>query len=612
VIELVVEAYGIAGGDWTALPSTTVASTLFTDQYGRLWLLRQGVAVIVLLTMRHLPTRRPVPHALRGLVTEGGSWQATPWLPALLGTLYLYLLAGSGHAASVDVGLVAGSHLLSGAVAVDWLHLLAISLWVGGQISIAAVLIPAYRPSDSTAQLRPFLLTLNRFSPLAYLSVALFTLSGAFNGVIHVPSWTAFAASVYGRALMAKLLLIGMMLLVSGYTVYSLRPRLYRALDRGEPAVLSRLARCLELWLRVNPILGIGVLLATSVLFFYPVPRTLQLSHSQAVPRAPRTVPPTVPSITGIAAQGWEPTGFQGVSIRALAVGGHHQASVFAGTDTGVFRWDGGIMWHRILKAQGVTAILVSPDGRHLIVGAHTGVYLSADGGSHWHKRPVPPAGLFALAAQPGHPRHLIAGGGDGLYVSVDGGLHWHRRLHMRHTFPDSLSWQPGSRRIAFAAITNADLTGGPTGVLISRDAGWSWHWFGSHRITAEGVMAVLATRQAVFAGSMGHGVWRAGAGRRVWRLLPNGMPSFAGMRAFEIHGAALTDVPGHPTALYVGTIGNGVYRSTDGGAHWISTSRGLLAARNANVVLALVYAPQRHALYAGTDDGVYELTRVR
>jgi hypothetical protein len=69
------------------------------------------------------------------------------------------------------------------------------------------------------------------------------------------------------------MLLIGLMMATSAYTVYLLRPRIARLMrdDIGE-SVGERLTRRLVGWLQVNPVLGAGVLLATSVMFYYPVP----------------------------------------------------------------------------------------------------------------------------------------------------------------------------------------------------------------------------------------------------------------------------------------------------------------------------------------------------
>lgn len=57
-------------------------------------------------------------------------------------------------------------------------------------------------------------------------------------------------------------------------------------------------------------------------------------------------------------------------------------------------------------------------------------------------------------------------------------------------------------------------------------------------------------------------------------------------------------------TALFVGTVGEGVWRSTDGGASWKRSSRGMFVECD---VRALAIDPRRpQALYAGTNEGVY------
>jgi copper transport protein len=116
---------------------------------------------------------------------------------------------------------------------------------------------------------------LNRFSPAAYISIALFVVSGAFAAKVHIPSWYAFFNSVYGKTLIVKMVLIGGMMLTSALTVYVLRPQLRQTLVRAasDPLVAGRpLLERLMRWLHVNPVLGAGVLLATSVMFYYPVP----------------------------------------------------------------------------------------------------------------------------------------------------------------------------------------------------------------------------------------------------------------------------------------------------------------------------------------------------
>ena len=77
-------------------------------------------------------------------------------------------------------------------------------------------------------------------------------------------------------------------------------------------------------------------------------------------------------------------------------------------------------------------------------------------------------------------------------------------------------------------------------------------------------------------------------------------------------HGAGLASIPRHPGTLFVGTLGQGVYRTDDAGKHWRNISSGLSSGSNATIVLSVAYSPLDDALYAGTADGVYVSTAPR
>ena len=84
----------------------------------------------------------------------------------------------------------------------------------------------------------------------------------------------------------------------------------------------------------------------------------------------------------------------------------------------------------------------------------------------------------------------------------------------------------------------------------------------------------------------------------------------------WESHGpdggpvSALAIDPSTPATLYAGTLGGGVFKSTDGGAHWTAKNVGL-SDLGADVIVALVIDPLTPAtLYAGTfGGGVFKST---
>lgn len=276
---LILRAYELAGNDWSSTFTGGTLREALSGQYGDLWIDRQILALVCLLLTL------PIPRWAAGRPGEKGSLHADRKAPlrvlTLLGLLYLYAFAASGHAASAQIGVIgaAGIHgdsLLSVSIMIDWLHFVADAIWLGGQVAIAVVALRVLlRSTPTLAAQRGVLAMLDRFSPFAYASVAFYFLTGGFNGKIHIDTWYAFFHSVYGWTLVVKMALIGLMMLVSMVTVYLLRPGIVRRVqltppfgtDAWPPDVLQ-----LRRWLGVNPVLGAGALLATSVMFYYPVP----------------------------------------------------------------------------------------------------------------------------------------------------------------------------------------------------------------------------------------------------------------------------------------------------------------------------------------------------
>jgi copper transport protein len=278
------------GGTWSGAFSTSTLSSIFAGQFGQLWIARQAVAVVALVATAAITMPQPVISRARSLAAATAR-QRPPLgtlLSGALGLLYLGLFAASGHAAASDIGSVFGSRIVSGAVGADWLHFIGDALWFGGQIYIVLILIPVLRlRREPRRAIEGFMDALNRFSPLAYGSIALFVLSGLFAAKIHIPSWYAFFHSIYGWALVVKIGLIGLMMLVSAFTVYVVRPRIRSALIPGETTegeVHTVWVKRLLAWLGVNPVLGAGVLLASSVMFSNPVPEGLSPAGPSAYP----------------------------------------------------------------------------------------------------------------------------------------------------------------------------------------------------------------------------------------------------------------------------------------------------------------------------------------
>ncbi len=182
------------------------------------------------------------------------------WVALAGGLGHLLLVALTSHGSSVP-----GSFW---AVAADFAHLVASSIWVGTLAQLALFLLwtrdgvpEADRPALQASHLQ-------RFSAIAATSVVILLASGAVNGLSQIPVPEALFDTAYGRALTVKLVIMAALLGVAGINAFYLRPRL-----TGEDAGAERLSRRLSLVLRAEIGLALAVLVAAAVLVQYPTSR---------------------------------------------------------------------------------------------------------------------------------------------------------------------------------------------------------------------------------------------------------------------------------------------------------------------------------------------------
>jgi putative copper export protein/methionine-rich copper-binding protein CopC len=207
-------------GRWDqGLSSTIWARLLLESPFGIFWLVRMllGLSMLLLLVLTSPP---------RVSLQE---WRLRPvlgWVQLGLGVFLLLSLAASGHAAAAQGRAGLGAVAIPG----DWLHLLATSLWVGGLLFIAVALLPAIRKQASVRQAQVLVSLLPRFSLIAITGAIVAALSGSLNADVQLTSWSQFLDTSYGRTLIVKTLLFLLMVAISTYHVFRLRPALAQSL----------------------------------------------------------------------------------------------------------------------------------------------------------------------------------------------------------------------------------------------------------------------------------------------------------------------------------------------------------------------------------------------
>jgi copper transport protein len=116
------------------------------------------------------------------------------------------------------------------------LHVVAMSVWVGGLASLVLILPAATRELEPPERSRLLATTLARFSPLALACVALILLTGVGQAYAYVRDLDNLLDTAYGRAVLIKLvLLVGALIPLGAYNHY--RPHRHRTL-RGEVALI--------------------------------------------------------------------------------------------------------------------------------------------------------------------------------------------------------------------------------------------------------------------------------------------------------------------------------------------------------------------------------------
>jgi copper transport protein len=180
-------------------------------------------------------------------------------VPALaLALMFAGGLSFSGHNA-VDPGSSWKSELA------DWVHLSAVSLWIGGLVALAVVW-------GAASPLRRELFA--RFSRLATMLVALVLAAGTYLAIVRLPHLHDLWRYHYEQVLLVKLALVAVVLGWGGAHRFLVRPVIARAGD----GYLARVGRSLTGEMAV----GIAVLLAAAVLTDSKPPPQPSSSSSRA------------------------------------------------------------------------------------------------------------------------------------------------------------------------------------------------------------------------------------------------------------------------------------------------------------------------------------------
>ncbi|MBI5876795.1 MAG: copper resistance protein CopC [Chloroflexi bacterium] len=243
--------------------------TLTTTRFGQAALARILVVDLLLVLMFAGGATQP---RLRWL----GNLRALDLLYWLLSVVVLFSISFASHgAASADP--------LRLSLVMDFLHLVAVSVWMGGLFALALLLAPELKRLPEAETLPVVRVVLARFSNIAIASVVLFALTGLYATWRQVGYVAAFG-TLYGITLIVKNVLVAPLLVIGLLNTLILRPDLL-ALARKLPGLsgvawFDRAAHAAThsltvlRFVRVEAMLGALVVLAAATLTVLPPARS--------------------------------------------------------------------------------------------------------------------------------------------------------------------------------------------------------------------------------------------------------------------------------------------------------------------------------------------------
>ena len=311
----------------------------------------------------------------------------------------------------------------------------------------------------------------------------------------------------------------------------------------------------------------------------------------------------------------WMSRGPDGGNVYCLVADPTNSEIVYAGTDVGVYRSDdGGSTWTPTrtgLPATRVQAIAIEPSAPNTLYAgtltatgvASTGIFKSVDGGASWTSANVglidpltgiSPVDVEALTVDPAHPGVVLAGTRfSEIFLSTDGGATWtpvtlggiNVGLEV-----SAFAYDPSTAGVVLAASTS--------GLLRSTDNGQNWDFYGDAGVSFFALAADPSAAGTFYAGNAnGFGVLKTTNGGAHWTQVNGNLPTAASSAgtAWPTVLSLVVD-PANPASVTIGTFGDGVFTSGDGGTTWTPVVDGLRSA-----FVGTVRVDPSGALVAGT-----------
>jgi len=197
-----------------------------STKFGNIWFVRTGISFLLfaLILFVYLKVGKRLKYSRKRNPSERTSTKPFAFGGLLLkrelvaimiiGILTLLTTSFMGHGAAINTG---GTQI---PITIDFVHNLAASIWIGGVIYLALAVVPKLKQNEILNERFKFsilAIIIPRFSTLPVVVLGIIVITGPILLYLLEDDLNLTLASLYGKALLAKLIIAAIMLALGGY-----------------------------------------------------------------------------------------------------------------------------------------------------------------------------------------------------------------------------------------------------------------------------------------------------------------------------------------------------------------------------------------------------------
>ncbi|MGD9710718.1 MAG: copper resistance protein CopC [Thermomicrobiales bacterium] len=240
---IVAQTLRIEGRSSLAVPeASALGNVLAETDYGRGWMLRLAMGIVLLFVIGLAPTLGKRLH-----------WGAL----AVLGVSGIATISATGHAAGEPRKVLA--------VLVDMTHMTSAGIWIGGLLTIALIIVVRSGGERSGVSGTAGPLVSNH-SKTSLVAMAVIVATGVVSASFHIGGFRSFRTEDYGITLLIKIALLLVVLVAAAINLLVLLPRMRAFLKAGDLHAAARETRSVGVVSAFETAIVTLILLATAIL----------------------------------------------------------------------------------------------------------------------------------------------------------------------------------------------------------------------------------------------------------------------------------------------------------------------------------------------------------